>query len=115
MNNKVSIFFIQQLILVSTKLHLKCWISGWNPLISVEKEPAGRRPSLGSEIWELLKNWGVPTSDETRRTEAQLSPDAEVAWPIGPFISDSMSEKLQIGFHIHECSREERDDRKNNS
>lgn len=115
MNNKVSIFFIQQLILVSTKLHLKCWFGGWNPLIRAEKEPARRRPHLGGEIWELLKNRGVLPGDETRHAEAQLSPDAEVARPVGPFISDSASEKLPKGFHIHECSREERDDRKNNS
>lgn len=81
----------------------------------MEKEPARRRPSLGGEIWELLKNQGILTRDETRQAEAQPSPDGEVAWPVGPFISDSVSEKLQIGFHIHECSWEERDDRKNNS
>lgn len=51
MNNKVSIFFIQQLILVSTKLHLKCWYRGcWNAFIRVVEEPARRRISLGDEI-----------------------------------------------------------------
>ena len=65
MNNKVSIFFIWQLILVSTKLHLKCWYRGcWNPFIRVVEEPARRRISLGDEIWAFPKNRGVLASCE---------------------------------------------------
>lgn len=95
---------------MSKRLHLECWFGGWNPSIREEREPAGR-----GGVGGLLENRGVLTGDDTCHAEAPLAPDAEVAWPGGPFSSDSESKKLQIGFHVHECSWEEREDRKNNS
>lgn len=53
--------------------------------------------SLGSEIWALLKNGGPLPVVRHGTVEAQLSSDREVAWPVGPFLSDSMWENLWMG------------------
>lgn len=94
MNNKVSIVFIQQLILVSRKLHLKCWYGGWDPFIRGAKEPVRRGPAWAVKYGRFSKT-GDPCLPGVRRgtLEAQLSPDGEVAWLAGAFISDSMWEK----------------------
>lgn len=56
MNNKVPISFILQLILASTKLHLKCCCGGWNPSIR-EGRSHWAQDQPGDEIRALLKNW----------------------------------------------------------
>lgn len=50
--------------------------------------------SLGGEIWARRKNGGRLPVVRHGTVEAQLSSDGEVAWPIGPFLSDSVWENL---------------------
>lgn len=82
----------------------------------MEKEPARCRPAWAVKYGRFSKTGGPLPVVRRGTVEAQLSSDDEVAWPIGPFLSDSMWENLWTGFNIHEeCSREKRDDGKNHS
>lgn len=103
-NNKVSIFFIRQLILVSTKLHFKCGYGDWPPSINQRGEGARQAPPRpGGDIRALLRNCGGDGGGSSPVVrcdpfEAQPSPDRRVCPALRPFLSDSMWENFLVGF-----------------